>query len=1096
MAKTNRQRVEEALELVATGFGAFLADQLQARYGEGWVDEVARNSGSGKYRDVAPSLTDPDFVLWAAIGEWQTVFRKVLGSSERSLIGLLRDARGRWAHNASFTLDETHRVLDWAHLLLSAVNAPEAQQADVQRQEVLRLKYEEQVKKAAQASAGAVVGGEIAGLPAWRDVVQPHEDVATGQFTLAEFAADLRLVHRGQGRPEYADPVEFFRRTYLTRGLRVLLLQTLRRMSGAGGDPVVDLMTTFGGGKTHSLLAVYHLCSGTPLAELAGMADLAREAGVDSLPAQVRPCVLVGNDLAPGRVITKDDGTEVGTFWGELAWQLGGAEGFAAVAEDDRSRTNPGTSRLVDLIARHAPCVILIDEWIAYARQLWNRDDLPAGSLDTHMSFAQSLSEAVKAVPTAMLVVSIPASDAVDSGESIEVGGVGGVEALKRLRQVVHRTDSPWQPASAEESFEIVRRRLFNDMDAEALRARDLTARRFMDMYATQPAEFPSEVREPGYERRLRAAYPVHPELFDRLYQDWSTLARFQRTRGVLRLMATVVQVLWARGDQSPLILPASIPLDDPDVFEEITNHLEDNWKPVVDTDVDGPNALPVALDRDNPNLGKVQAARRVARTVFMGSAPTVHGGTPTPNRGVEAARVKLGSAFPGDTSATFGDALRRLGERATHLYVDGSRYWFSTSASVAQVARERAERYEEGEILDDLAAGIRGEHDRGLFARVHAFPTSSAEVDDEPSVGLVILGPPHTHARKTDSAAVHGAGEYVRQRGGQARQYQNMLLFLAPDANRLPDLLQAVRTHKAWTSIEDDRELLNLDQYGIKQAQSQVGASADTVRRRIAETYIWMIVARQEPGGPLDFEVLKTEGQGTLAERATKRAQADELVVTALGASLLRMELDRIPLWRGDHVAVRQAWNDFARYPYLPRLRDLQVFLAAVGDGPQQINLAYDGFAYADAHDPDHERYRGLVVGGAVERPALDGLIVKPEIAQRQLHSEAAAEGARGDTDSGDSTDQGGNGEPGHATPSAATRFYGRVSVDPARMARDAGNIATELVSHLVGLGGPVKVVIEIEATSSDGFDERITRTLNENARALHFEHHEFDES
>jgi predicted AAA+ superfamily ATPase len=163
---------------------------------------------------------------------------------------------------------------------------------------------------------------------------------------------------------------------------------------------------------------------------------------------------------------------------------------------------------------------------------------------------------------------------------------------------VIGRVESSWRPASAEEGFEIVRRRLFKPIDPSALVYRDATARAFAELYRAQAAEFPAECREAAYERRLRAAYPIHPELFDRLYEDWSTLERFQRTRGVLRLMAQVVGALWRGGDQSPLILPGTIPLDDAPVASELARNLEDSWKPVMDADVDGPASLPAQLMR------------------------------------------------------------------------------------------------------------------------------------------------------------------------------------------------------------------------------------------------------------------------------------------------------------------------------------------------------------------------------------------------------------------------------------------------------------------------------------------------------------------
>ena len=174
-----------------------------------------------------------------------------------------------------------------------------------------------------------------------------------------------------------------------------------------------------------------------------------------------------------------------------------------------------------------------------------------------------------------------------------------------------------WDPASAEEGFEIVRRRLFQPLsDPEQFKDRDVVARAFAEFYRTQQAEFPPECRESEYEQRIKAAYPIHPEIFDRLYADWSTLVKFQRTRGVLRLMAAVIHSLWEKGDRNPLILPGNVSIDDPRVQSELTRYLSDNWVPVIEKDVDGPNSLPLKLDSELPNLGKFSACRRVARAI------------------------------------------------------------------------------------------------------------------------------------------------------------------------------------------------------------------------------------------------------------------------------------------------------------------------------------------------------------------------------------------------------------------------------------------------------------------------------------------------
>jgi predicted AAA+ superfamily ATPase/uncharacterized small protein (DUF1192 family) len=1116
MARSNRQRVDETLILVAEGFGGFAEDQLRQHWGDRWQDEVRAGARGAKFDQHEGDLADPDYVLWLGTNQWRPVFYKQLSESDRAALGFLRQVRRDWAHNkTSFTVDETHRVVDMAHLLLSDCGAVEqAARLDELRQEVLRLKFEEQTKRAAaQAAEGLAVQGDVGGLRSWRDVVAPHQDVAENTFQLASFAADFREVHAGTAQPEYGDPVQFFRRTYLTRGLRKLLTQTLRRMNGVGGDPVIDLMTTFGGGKTHSLLAVYHLCGHGRVDDLAGVPEIVVELdGVDGMPGPVRRAVVIGNDFSP-RGAEKPDGTRVNTLWGELAWQLGGRDAFELVRGDDEDRTSPGTTKLRELLATHAPCALLIDEWIAYARQLWNRDDLPGGTLDTHMTFAQSLTEAAKSVPNAMLVVSIPASDVVrDTGDehSHEIGGVGGVEALRRLRSVVHRADTPWQPADSNEGFEIVRRRLFSEIDPDDLTHRDVTCRRFAELYARHPDQFPTDARRTEYEQRLKRAYPIHPELFDRLYEDWSALERFQRTRGVLRLMATVVHALWRAGDRSPLIMPSSVPLEDVNVLEEITNHLDDNWRPVVDRDVAGPSSTPAAIDREVRTLGRVQAAQRVARVIFLGSAPKANrradGGAAVPNRGVETQRINLGCAFPGDTPALFaGDALRRLSERAAFLSSEGNRFWLSTQQTVAELARSKAQSYDDAEITDELADWIRRETDRGEFARVHRLPAGSADVDDEASAALVILGPERTHARNAQSAGLETGLEFTRHRGTRARQHQNMLLFLAPDANRLGDLLAAVRRHRAWRDVSDNRESYNLDQHNIRQAEDNLRKLADTIAAQINETYVWLLMPRQDVRGSLEIEALKVDGRGSLAERATRKAGENDLLICRFAPSNLRMELDGVPLWRdGDHVSVGQVWEDFARYPYLPRLRDEKVLLNAVVDGPQELNADQDGFGYAESFDEQQGRYRGLVLRRSADHANLNGLIVKFDAAQRQWETQRAAE--RAATDRGSETDQGteddarqsthgGTGGNGDLAARARPKYFSAwKELDPVRAGRDARDIADEVLAHFADRGVNVKVTLEIEAVSADGFEDEVRRTVTENARTLGFGHYEFE--
>ena len=639
MAISNHERVGKAIGLLGTGLAPFVDRECRAQFGKNWPQDVQRLDTRRGFSAPRPvNLTDAQFLLKIIWDEWRTIFGKKLSRSDRNYVSELRDTRNGWAHNEKFSTDDALRALDTTQRLLESVAAgAQASEVDKLRQDLLRQKFEDQARTTHRKTAAARIEGRPqTGLPAWRKLVVPHRDVASGSYELAEFAADLHQVWRGEAADEYGDPIEFFGRTFITEGLSNLIAGAARRFSGAGGDPVVKLQTNFGGGKTHALIALYHLAGNTSPTELPGVEQLLAEHELDLAGQPIRRAVLVGHQLQPSSSSKKPDGTVVKTMWGELAYQIGGAEGFEYVAESDHVGTNPGAA-LTELLRAYSPCLILIDEWVAYARQLYGVPDLPAGSFDAHFSFAQALTDAARNIPGALLVATIPASD-------IEVGGEGGRLALTRLENLFSRMETNWRTASTEESFEIVRRRLFQSLDPDAARQRDAVVKAFGDLYRAQSNEFPSECKEASYQRRMQAAYPIHPELFDRLFADWSELERFQRTRGVLRLMAKIIHSLWLRNDPSLLITPAAIPIDDNDVAAELIRYLDDGWRAVIETDIDGPNSLPLTLDKKNSNLGRYSATRRVARTVYFGSAPSQEAA----NRGLDDRAIKLGCVQPG----------------------------------------------------------------------------------------------------------------------------------------------------------------------------------------------------------------------------------------------------------------------------------------------------------------------------------------------------------------------------------------------------------------------------------------------------------------
>ena len=1108
MAVTNHERVGKGLELLRAGLGPFVERELKQALRAGNLSGHRRKEIADDPMFRRPSAEwDVAVVLRLIWDNWHDAFSGTLGRSDRSLVSELRDHRNQWAHQEPFSSDDAYRALDSVQRLLTSISAPQVREIDAHKQELLRVRFQEQVRGERRRTGRTVAAaGAVAGLKAWRDVVTPHQDVASGRYQQAEFAADLWQVFLGEGTDEYRDPAEFFRRTYLTASLRQMLAGAVQRLTGRGSDPVVQLQTNFGGGKTHSMLALYHLFSGAAPTSLAGIDEVLKSVDTARLPA-VRRAVLVGNRISPGNPVTKPDGTVVRTLWGELAWQLGGPEAFARVAADDEHATSPG-DRVRELLVESGPCLVLIDEWVAYARQLHEQSDLPAGSFETQFTFAQTLTESAKAADNCLLVISLPASDSGGSpntyADDAEVGGQRGRDALQRLRNVIGRVEAPWRPASAEESFGIVRRRLFQTfVDAAQFTALDVVARGFSDLYRTQQQEFPAECREADYEKRIKDAYPIHPEVFDRLYTDWSALAKFQRTRGVLRLMAAVIHHQWESGDRSPLILPGSIALEDARVQSELTRYLDDNWTPIIEKDVDGAESLPLRIDSDQPNLGKFAASRRVARAIFLGSAPS----TGAAHRGIDDRRVKLGCVMPAEPPAVFGDALRRLATAATYLYEDNARYWFATQPTVTKLAEDRAEqmRRNPDRVVQEIAQRVRADlRQKGDFSRVHPLPHSGQDVPDDMDARLVVIGIEYPHSRGGESPALKQAQAILESRGNAPRIYRNTLVFLAVDATRLQELDEAARRFLAWESIIAEQEHLNLAPQQVRQAETQREVAATEMTTRIPETYRWLLVPVQsDTHGAVSWDALNLTGADPLAVRASRRLRAQDGLMTAYGATLLRMELDRVPLWRGDHVSASQLAEDFARYLYLPRLRGPEVLLRSIDDGVSLITWEQETFAFAEGFDEDAGHYRALRFQDRINLPdaGAPGLLVKPAVARWQLDATIPQPPKPGGNGNGGNGPGGGDDPPDPSPPPPPPpprllkRFHGTVTLDATRVGRDASQIADEVIAHLAGLVGTnVTVTLEIEAEIPDGAPENVVRTVTENSQTLKFTNQAFE--
>jgi len=933
-------------------------------------------------------------------------------------------------------------------------------------------------------------------LKPWREIIVPHPDVLNGTFQQSEFAADLTAVRTGKATAEYGDAKAFYERTFITEGMGRLITQVAQRLNGKGGEPVIQLQTAFGGGKTHTMLAVYHLASRQcPLGDLMGIPALLDQIGLLDVP-QSQIAVLDGTAHAPGQA-WKQGKQSIRTLWGELAWQLGKAEGYAMVKDADESGTSPGKEVLMELLARFAPCVVLLDELVVYIRQFVESQPLSGGTYDSNLSFIQSLTEAAKLVPNAVVLASLPESDS-------QAGGPRGVSALKALEAVFNRVQALWKTVAPEEAFEIVRRRLFEQI--KDAKGRDQVCRAFADAYVDEGAKVPQETQETRYFERMIQSYPIHPEVFGQLYEEWTTIDGFQRTRGVLKLMAKVIFRLWQDNNKDLMILPGSLPLYDGSARNELIYYLGPGWDPVMDRDIDGEKAETTTLETKETRFGSVQAARRVARTVFLSSAPSsvsMKAGT----RGIDRARVLLGCLQPGQTSSLYSDALNRLADQLHYMSSSGdksqdsTRYWFDTRANLRREMEERKQRFEDknevrgrmAEIVKKLAAGAT------FFDGTHIF-TPHSDVPDDSALRLVVLAPEQFYSKEEPRLAHDAVLDYVRNNGAKPRYRGNRLLFLAPDHGAMARLRDCIRVALAWNSIVEDVAAMRLvlDNLQAEQAKKELKGAEDVLPRVARECFKWLICPSQDmPTGKPGVETVSLNTSGAALGPEIERVSIDnEWVITTWSPIHLRDKLKQL-YWKPGASAKKAAdfWEDTLRYLYLPRLKDRGVIAQAIVKGAGTRDF------FATAYGEHDGKYDGFKFGDSNVQFDDTLLLIEPEAAKAYEAANQPSP-APGPTPPGpvppgpippSPTPPGptppGPTPPGPTPSPKAKSFHGSAEVAPATAKMRLVQIAEEIVSILtVDPNAEVKVRIEIEANFANGAQDQTKRAVSENAKTLGF--------
>jgi predicted AAA+ superfamily ATPase len=1115
----NHVIISQSFHTLLGAFAPYIGSELLNEFGKDWWDQAVLDvlyddqkrdlPSSGNNAKLLNSL-DIQRCLVLFDLHWQRVFRKKLSVDHRTWAKELVGVRNRLAHigGDDFSDDDTWRALDTMSRLCEQINNEKAEEI---RALLRKIRYGTENGSTSVTETFAAVSGKskvtgilnsvpVAGLPAWRNVIEPHPDVAQGRYKNAEFAADLAQVTRGEGSFEYRDPVEFFSRTFITEGIAGLLEQSLRRVCGKDGEPVIQLKTAFGGGKTHSMLALYHVMRGHVSAEkIPGIMPILQRAGVSALP-KTNVAVLVGTALSPAKSRRPNNmpGITINTLWGEMAAQLADSAGkpnlYDYVKEADKKGVSPGSEAIKSLFNACSPCLVLMDELVNYAKKLYGAKDLPAGTFDNFIAFIQEVTEAARASRNSLVVASIPESE-------IEIGGDAGKTALETIEHTFGRMESIWKPVAANEGFEVVRRRLF--LNCKNPDGRDAVCAKFSQMYAENQSDFPIESKELEYNRRMVSCYPIHPEIFDRLYEDWATLERFQRTRGVLRLMAAVIHELWMANDESLMIMPGSIPLDTPNVRDELTRHLSEGWNAIVDREVDGKNSVPYQSDQSNPRYGRMLVCRRVARSIMLGSAPTASNQRV---RGIEASRIRLGTVQPGETIANFNDALGTLQNSLAYLYSAGSRYWYDTQPTLRKIAEDRATQIAPSDVDYEIETRLHKLNKERPFAGIHKCPPSSLDVPDEQAVRLVILRPCDVYTQANqNNKAMTAIVDILNNRGTSPRIFRNMLAFVAPDQELTESLKQEVRRYLAWKSIKDNSgsDGLNLNAAQNKETDNNLARSSETVDARIKEAYCWLIMPRIDRETDIKTIIWDTirisGGSDSIIAKAAKRMIQNEAVIPQWAPSLLLMYLNDILWSEKNDIQIKKLWEYLCTYCYLPRLADFSVLENAIRTGLDSTEY----FAMAAAFDGN--RYIDLKFNRQVDTIEPSACLLKINIAQKQLAEEAKQSQMQNEQE-GKNIDLSGSEWSSDGTYPTSTEsekfdvldsptpetpknrhFYMTAQLDNTRINRDVQRLMEEVISHLTTVdGAQAEILLEVNISAPNGIPSQFVRVVSENCLTL----------
>lgn len=804
----------------------------------------------------------------------------------------------------------------------------------------------------------------------WWQGAKPHTSIREGKVNEALFEAKLGEAIQDRGPEEYREAETFFNKTYLTAGLRQLLLDILHTVNGErASNAIVNLKTSFGGGKTHTELAIYHLFEHPEESmKVPQVRELVAEAGLD-VPPPCRVAVLPGTRLSPTGHTT-DEGLYIHSLWGEMAYRLGGPAAFELVAESDARLVSPGEDAL-EVVLQQAleefgSAVILLDETLHYVDKVSQLAGEEGDLAKQTVAFLRELTAVVDALPRSMLIVSLTASRLDQLSDNAQ-------DWLERLEHHVNRLARACTPIEGTEIHEVVRRRLFDSVDGGVAAQ---TANRYHQMYCGIGG-LPGQYVDVAYHDLLRRSYPFHPELITVLYERWGAKPGFQLTRGTLRFLALALQDLWQRRQNvaPDLIQMGHVSLRNSQVRAMVRDIAGDpQWESVIGSDIAAAAASeqPAKAEIiDEERVDDLRLAQALATTIVLYSL----GGGENPK--ATRHEIRLACSQQSVEDATWGDLLDKFRRRFFYLYYEDAHYQFRKEPNVTSLHHTyRVNIKDTGEadahihkIMLDKALGANSSSHG--FAQVYFLPNRAVDRDDE-SLKLVVLGLDQPMEDGKPSEAAHQAALAILERHGQVlRQHRNTLMFCAPDREASHDARSLAVDYLSWRKIQtnatDWERIGGTQQLHVKE---QMENTESATLQAIIRAYGWVLVpSESKSGASLAFNPVQLGlyGPGKLIapmvwDTLTAKTPTAQWLLTTLTAETF-LERYGAQAWPESEkwVTTAQLWNRFTSQVGLPVLANEQALLNMLNQGQHEGLLAIGSLTDAQAPRDERDSYQHL---------------------------------------------------------------------------------------------------------------------------------------